>query len=60
MDENQTAPHDALGALPWIVGVPKPSFADDPWFQRFCRVAADIMMEYADNERGSENRGGVE
>lgn len=60
MDDSQTAPRDTLDALPWIVGIPKPSFADDPWFARFCRVAAEIMMEYVDNERGSENRGGME
>ena len=36
----------ATEPLPWIVGVPKPPYADDPWFARFCSVAAQIMMEH--------------
>jgi hypothetical protein len=36
----------ATEPLPWIVGVPKPPYADDPWFARFCLIAAQIMMEH--------------
>ena len=36
----------ATEPLPWIVGVPKPPYADDPWFARFCAIAAQIMMEH--------------
>jgi|688.fasta_scaffold370620_3 hypothetical protein len=60
MDAEKPAPHDVIDSLPWIVGIPKPSFADDPWFARFCRVAAEIMMEYVDEQRGTENHSALE
>lgn len=62
-NEAEHAPPEILEPLPWVVGVQKPSFADDPWFVRFCHISAQIMMEYVDKhdgQTGSENSAGVE